>query len=77
MKTFKRIRYNIEVNHEPGTYNNDMDFMASDIQSAYKQLQVLKLKYPGHEIKIERITETKTYESLLEKDLEEISSKSL
>lgn len=73
METYKEIRYNIKVEHESSTFDDDMDFLTSEPKDAYERLQYLKEKYPNHEIKITKITQTKTYETISEGDLEKIT----
>lgn len=72
MKEYKEKIYHIEVDHESGTFRSDMDFLTQNPKDAYEQLQVLKEKYPGHEIKIEKITQTKSYLPLSQSQLEKI-----
>ena len=55
MEPYREIRYNIEVEHEPGTYVTDMDFLTSDAEGAYERLQYLKEKYGKNKINITKI----------------------
>ena len=70
---YTQIRYHLEVEHEPGTFDDDMDSLTQDPKDAYQMLQSLKAKYKDHKIKITKITETKTYQPLPEGDLEKLT----
>ena len=65
----REIRYHIEVEHDPGDFHNDMDYLTSNVRDAYERLLHLKEKYFGSKIKIKKIIETKTYRPISEKDL--------
>jgi hypothetical protein len=71
----RKIRYHIEVGHEPGDFDNDMDYLTPDVKDAYERLQYLKEKYFGSKIQITKITETKTYKTISEKKLLETKIK--
>ncbi|MBA7627201.1 hypothetical protein ES703_34663 [subsurface metagenome] len=72
---YRKIRYHIEVEHEPGDFDNDMDHLTSDAKDGYEKLQYLKKKYFGKKIQITKITETKTYKTISEKKLLETKIK--
>ena len=72
MKTYQEIKYHIEVEHEPGTFKNDMDFLTFDSKAAYKKFQDLKEKYSSNKVTITKIKETKAYGNISESDLEQI-----
>jgi len=63
------IRYHLEVKHEPGDFDDDMDYLTSNPRDAYERLQHLKEKYFDSKIQITKIIETKTVKSISEKDL--------
>jgi hypothetical protein len=68
-----KTSYQIEVEHEPGTFDDDMDFLTAAPKDAYERLQYLKEKYSGHKITITKVKETKTHEPISENDLEKIA----
>ena len=72
MKTYEEIRYHIEVEHKPGTFESDMDSLTSDAKNAYERLQALKGKYPGCKISVTQIVERRDCQPVSENDLEKI-----
>jgi len=66
---YREISYHIEIEHEPGDFDNDMDYLTSNAKDAYERLQYLKEKYFGSKIQITEIIETKTFKPISEKDL--------
>ncbi|UZE94047.1 MAG: hypothetical protein IB618_00525 [Candidatus Pacearchaeota archaeon] len=73
MEKYKEIKYHIEVEHEPGTFDDDMDLLLQNPTEAYQQLQIIKQKYKGHKIMITKITKTTNYSPLTESDLEKLA----
>lgn len=73
MEKYEEIRYHIEVDHEPGTFDNDMDFLSKNPKETYERLKFLKKEYKGHKITITKITETTTHEPLPESALEKLA----
>lgn len=72
---YREIRYHIEVEHESGDFDSDMDYLTSNAREAYERLQHLEEKYFDSKIKITKIIETKTYTSFLR--IRRISKKDL
>jgi len=72
LEKYEEIGYHLEVDHEPGTFDDDMDFLTKSAQDAYERLQFLKEKYKDKRINITEIKEITLYRSLLESDLEKI-----
>jgi len=70
MERYEEARYHIEVSHEPGTFESDMDYLNSDPKEAHKRYLFLREKYKGHEITITEIITIKTHEKISENKLE-------
>ncbi len=74
MEFYRKYSYHLEVEHKPGKYDDDMDFLTSDSGRAHERLQYLKEKYGKDKIKLTKITETTISQQLSESELEEIIS---
>lgn len=72
MKFHREFSYHIEVEHKPGNYDTDMDFLTKNPEDAYERLQYLKEKYNGRRINLTKITETIVSQELSESELEGI-----
>ena len=69
----RKISYHIEVDHKPGSFESEMDFLTSDVENAYERLQYLKGKYQGREMKVTKITETVHSRQITEGELEKLA----
>ena len=74
MKFYRKFSYHLEVEHKPGNFDSEMDFLTSDPEDAHERLQYLKGKYAKDKIRLTKITETTIINELFESELEEIIS---
>lgn len=75
MERYLKTEYDIEVDHESGTFQQDMDFLSSNPKVVYEHLQRIKEKYKGHKITITKITTTEEREEISENVLELVANK--
>ena len=74
MRKIKEVSYHIQVEHEPGTYRSDMDFLnIDDPKGAYEHYLSVKEKYSDKEITITKITLIESKEEIDESQLEKES----
>lgn len=73
----KETRYHIELAHESGTFEQDMDFLSPSPNKAYEHLLMVENKYKRHKIKITQITTIETRRTISKKALEDLASKPL
>ncbi len=43
----REVKYHLEVEHTPGTFESDMNFLTTSQKDAYERIGHLRLKYPG------------------------------
>ncbi|HLD37070.1 MAG TPA: hypothetical protein VJA86_00590 [Candidatus Nanoarchaeia archaeon] len=76
MKKFANTKYHIEVEHAPGAFTNDMDFLSHDAKSAYEHYETVKKKYQSQNIAMTEIIETREEKPLSLRRLEKIALRS-